>query len=74
MESCATAEGPAEAPLKCSLSMQQCYNARNDRDTKMLRNDVEAVPDTKPPRAMPLLVFLLILAVVTLGVVAFIDL
>jgi hypothetical protein len=31
------------------------------------------VPDTKPPRAMPLLVFLLVLAVVTLAVVLFIE-
>lgn len=40
----------------------------------MLHNEVEDVPDTKPPRTMPLLVFLLVLAVVTLAVVLFIDL
>ncbi len=40
----------------------------------MLRNEVEAVPDTKPPRAMPLLVFLLVVTVVALAVVWFIDL
>ncbi|MDP1841263.1 MAG: hypothetical protein Q8N31_03565 [Reyranella sp.] len=40
----------------------------------MLRNEVEAVPDTKPPRAMPLLAFLLVVTVVALAVAMFIDL
>jgi hypothetical protein len=39
----------------------------------MSRNEVETVPDTKPHRTMPLLVFLLVLAVVTLAVVLFIE-
>ncbi len=40
----------------------------------MSRDDVEAVPDTKPTWTMPLLVFLLVVAVMTLAVVVFIDL
>ena len=39
----------------------------------MLRNEVEAVPDTKQPRVMPLVVFLLVVAVVTLAVVVLIG-